>query len=71
MNLIETIKDKSLKPKQKTELIAASLHSGNISIEEIILTETKLNAAAVATCIEAIELATRAYGCSLSSIQLQ
>lgn len=71
MNLIETIKDKSLKPKQKTEFIAASLHSGNISIEEIILTETKLNAATLATCIEAIELATRAHGCSLSSIQLQ
>lgn len=59
MNIAELLSDKSLKPKEKTETISAGLLSGTISEPELRSFAFAAKDPAKATCIEAMEFATK------------
>ena len=59
MSLEELFSEKSLKQKAKTEMLGASLLDKKVTLEELIAFAEKSKDAEKATCIEAIEYATR------------
>lgn len=59
MNIEELIKDKAIKPKEKTETISKWLLDGNINIKNVIEFASKEKDPVKATCIESIEFATK------------
>jgi hypothetical protein len=58
-SIAELLKDKSLKPKQKTETISEWLLESTISVDELIEFAQSAKEAPQATCIEALEFATQ------------
>jgi len=59
MQIEELIKDKSKKPKEKTELISTWLVSRALPLDELLAFASGQKDPAKASCIEAIEYATR------------
>lgn len=59
MNIEELLKDKLVKPKTKTEILSQHLLDRQISVDELIDFAEKAKDPARATCIEALELATK------------
>jgi len=59
MNIEELLSDKSLKPKQKTETLAKLLLDKKLPINDLISFANTLKDPDKATCIEAIEFATK------------
>lgn len=59
MNLTTLIPDKSIKPKEKTETISGWLLDASLPIDELLAFAEKQKDPAKATCIEAIEYATK------------
>ncbi|HQF27548.1 MAG TPA: HEAT repeat domain-containing protein [Bacteroidia bacterium] len=59
MGVEEIVNDKSLKGKSKVETLSQYLMDGSISIEQIILFAEKQKDPAKATCVEALEFATK------------
>lgn len=59
MNIEELVKDKAIKPKEKTETISKWLLDGSINIRKLIEFASKGKDPIKATCIEAIEFATK------------
>lgn len=59
MNIQELLADKSKKPKEKTETISKWLLGGKMSADELIGFAGSSNDPIKATCIEAIEFATK------------
>lgn len=59
MTISEIFSDKTLKPKAKTELLSQLLLEKNISTEELIAFAGKAKDPVKATCIEALEFATK------------
>ncbi len=59
MNITELLNDKSLKYKAKTETLGACLLEGTISIDSIIAFAETAKDPVKATCIEALEFATK------------
>ena len=59
MDLIDIINDKLLKPKVKTELLSQHLLEAKGGIDQIILLASSAKDPVKATCIEAIEFATK------------
>ncbi|MBI3233426.1 MAG: HEAT repeat domain-containing protein [Bacteroidetes bacterium] len=58
-NLTTLLADKSLKPKDKTEFISQSILEGSLKLDELIAFAKTQKDPAKATCIEAIEFATK------------
>lgn len=61
MELSALLNDKTLKPKEKTDSIAQDVLSKKIHIADIISASSAMKEPAKATCIEAIEFATKEY----------
>lgn len=59
MNIGELIKDKTIKPKEKTETISLWLLDGTLNVKDLIEFALKGKDPVKATCIEAIEFATK------------
>jgi len=59
MSIEELLKDKSVKPKEKTETISSWIIDGSLPAEELTAFAGKSKDADKATCIEAIEFATK------------
>lgn len=59
MTLEELLKDKALKPKDKTETLSQWILEGSLPVEELLAFAEKQKDPAKATCIEAVEYATR------------
>lgn len=59
MNIGDLLKDKALKPKEKTETISNWILDGSIAMDELIAFAEKQKDPARATCIEAMEYATK------------
>lgn len=59
MTLDELFKDKALKPKEKTDFLAKGLLEKSLDIETLLLYAQKGKDAVKATCIEALEFATK------------
>ncbi len=59
MTLDELLNDKAIKPKEKTETISNRILDGSLPVEELIAFAGKLKDPAKATCIEALEYATK------------
>lgn len=59
MSIEELIKDKTTKPKEKTATISKWLLDGTLNAKDLIETASKSKDPIKATCIEAIEFATR------------
>lgn len=59
MNIEELLKDKAIKPKEKTETICIWLLDGILSTKDIIEFSSKGKDPVKATCIEALEFATK------------
>lgn len=59
MNIDALLKDKAVKPKEKTETISSWLLDGTLTAKELLDFAAKAKDAAKATCIEAIEFATK------------
>lgn len=59
MDLVQLLKDKAIKPKEKTEAISEALTGGEISVAALIDIATNGKDSVKATCIEAIEFATK------------
>ena len=59
MTIEELLKDKTKKTKQKVETISKWLLNGSLPTDDLITFAEKANDAEKATCIEAIEFATR------------
>lgn len=59
MTIVELLNNKSLKPKEKTEKLCEWLLDDSLSIEELLVFAEKLKDPIKATCIEAIEYATK------------
>lgn len=59
MNIVELIKDKAIKPKEKTEMISKWLLDGTLSTKDLIEFADKGKDPEKATYIEAIEFATK------------
>lgn len=59
MNIDELIKDKAIKPKEKTEMISNCLLDGRLTLKDLIDFAAKSKDPVKATCIEAIEFATK------------
>ena len=59
MNIEVLLSDKTLKPKEKTETISRWLLEGALAMDELTSIAEKLKDPAKATCIEAIEFATK------------
>ena len=53
------LKDKLIKPKEKTEIISKMKKKQKINLNELILIAQKAKESDRATCIEAIEFATK------------
>lgn len=61
MNIETLIKDKAIKPKEKTETISRWLLEDALSIDELVDYAIKSKDPVKATCIEAIEFATKQH----------
>jgi len=59
MNIEELLKDKTIKPKEKTEMISQTLLDKTLSTDALIDFASKAKDPAKATCIEAVEFATK------------
>lgn len=59
MTIDELLKDKTIKPKDKTEIISNWLLDDSLPVDELIVFAEKQKDPAKATCIEAMEYATR------------
>lgn len=59
MTLEELFKDKAIKPKDKTETISNWISEGSLPVDELISFAEKQKDPAKATCIEALEYATK------------
>lgn len=59
MTLDELLKDKAKKPKEKTEIISKWILDKSLPVDELIAYAEKQKDPAKATCIEAIEYATK------------
>lgn len=59
MPIIALIADKSIKPKEKTEQLSQWISNGNVSIAQLLETAANSKDAVKATCIEALEYATK------------
>ena len=59
MDIAKLLSDKSLKPKQKTELLGLKLISKELSIQDLLAFAEIAKGSAKATCVEALESATR------------
>ena len=59
MNIEEVLKDKSLKAKQKKEMLSKSILDGLLPINNVIAFAKNSKDAAKASCLEAIEYATK------------
>lgn len=59
MTVLALLKDKSIKPKEKTESISQWLLDGSLPVEELLAQAETLKAPDKATCIEALEFASR------------
>lgn len=59
MNIEDLIKDKTIKPKEKTETLSAWVSDGTVSAQTVIEFAAKGKDPVKATCIEALEFATR------------
>lgn len=59
MTIEELLKDKTIKPKEKTETISRWILEKSLPIDELITFAEKQKDPAKATCIEAIEYATK------------
>jgi len=71
MNLSELLKDKTIKPKDKTESIAQALLNKSLLISELLLHAEKSKDAEKATCIEAMEFASQKNASIISIDGLQ
>lgn len=58
MRIDELIKDKSVKPKEKTEIICSWILDASLPVDELIAFAEQQKDSAKATCIEALEYAT-------------
>lgn len=61
MNTVEILKDKSLKPKQKIEIISQFLLNNSLTSNELIKIANGLKEVDKANCIEAMEYASQKY----------
>jgi len=59
MEITELLGDKNIKPKVKTETLSKWLQDGSITIDELIDFAKSSKDSAKATCIEAVEFATK------------
>jgi HEAT repeat protein len=59
MDLEKFLNDKSIKPKEKTECISKQLLSSELTIDELIIQAKTYKDSPKATCIEALEFATK------------
>ncbi len=59
MEFIQVLKDKTIKGKEKTELISQQILSETIGIDELFSQFGNLKDPEIATCIEALEYATK------------
>jgi len=59
MNLLELLADKTLKPKEKTETISTWLLNATLNIDKLVEYASGQKDPAKASCIEAIEFATK------------
>ncbi|HEX8333127.1 MAG TPA: hypothetical protein VF622_10915, partial [Segetibacter sp.] len=59
MKIAELLNDKTLKPKVKTETLSHWLLDNKLSIDELLVFADTAKDSPKATCIEAIEFATR------------
>lgn len=59
MIIEDILKEKSLKPKQKTELLVENFISKAISVEELLIFAKEAKDSDKATCIEVLEFATK------------
>lgn len=59
MKIDELLKDKSIKPKDKTETISKWILNQSLPVDELIIFADKQKDPAKATCIEALEYATK------------
>lgn len=59
MNIETTLKDKSIKLKEKVHVLAQALMDNRIAVDELVKVAGKSNDVEKGTCLEALELATR------------
>jgi HEAT repeat protein len=59
MDILLLLNDKSIKPKEKTEMLSAWILDGKITINELIQFAETAKEPQKATCIEALEFATK------------
>jgi hypothetical protein len=59
MKISDLLNDKTIKSKQKTELLAQYILEKKIKVDEVILTATEAKDPVKATCIEALEFASK------------
>ncbi len=59
MSIDELLKDKAIKPKEKTETISKWILDKSLALDELIAFAAKQKDPAMGTCIEAIEFATK------------
>ncbi|MBN1967980.1 MAG: hypothetical protein JXR48_14200 [Candidatus Delongbacteria bacterium] len=59
MDLADILSEKSIKPKEKTEIISNMIVSGGLSFNELITYAKKSKDSVKATCIEAIEFSSK------------
>lgn len=59
MNLTALFKDKAIKPKEKTTLIAEALLNKSLSVGELLLSANAFKDSDKASCIEAMEFASK------------
>ncbi|MCC6370833.1 MAG: hypothetical protein IT236_07510 [Bacteroidia bacterium] len=70
MDILNLLKDKSLKSKQKTEALAQRLLSGDLKPQELIAFASAAKDPDKATCIEAFEAATKTNATTIASEKL-
>jgi hypothetical protein len=58
MDLKQLFADKTLKPKQKTEVLAMAIQKNEISLNDLLVFATSSKDVNKATCIEAVEITT-------------
>lgn len=61
MNIQELLLDKSIKPKEKTEIISQWILDHSLPLDELIAFAEKQKDPSKATCIEAVEFATKQH----------
>lgn len=59
MNISELLKNKSIKPKEKTEILANLILDGSVKVNDLIVLIRSLKDSEQATCIEALEFASK------------